>query len=285
MHPSLRRWTIFPILALLTGCSSGFQGVLHGQPMFDLGWVTIPMGVSTTPPPTSPSLNIPPVCEKAIANDSDITSRNRCIEIMMGQIDVAYYDYRKSLLAAVSGTNVATDLATIGLGAAGTLVGGATTKSILAGIVTGISGSKQVINSELLYNQSIMVVIQTMDADRDDKDKTIFKRMYPNATPASDAKVEQIVTNPTTNTQTTTTTQTTTAAAKPKATPAKLPDYTMYMAARDLQQYYEAGTYTHALITLASKAGTDLTNCRAAVKNAKTGQTTTPTDIGTGACK
>ena len=53
----------------------------------------------------------------------------------------------------------------------------------------------------------------------------------------------------------------------------------MYEAANDLLQYYEAGTFVHALVSLQAQAGAHVTNCKQQVKNLKT--TGTPTGVST----
>jgi len=70
------------------------------------------------------------------------------------------------LSAEVNGANAVTDITVLGLNAAGTLVGGATTKSILAAISGGLVGAKGIINKDVLYNAGIQTLILKMDADR-----------------------------------------------------------------------------------------------------------------------
>jgi hypothetical protein len=55
--------------------------------------------------------------------------------------------------------------------------------------------------------------------------------------------------------------------------------YSMYEAANDLLQYYESGTFVHALVSLQAQAGAHVTNCKQQVKNLKT--TGTPTGVST----
>ena len=80
--------------------------------------------------------------------------------------DLNYERFRRDLFATVNGGNTAADLTILGLGSAGALVPGATTKAILAAISAGISGGKGIVDRDLLYNAGIQTLIQKMDGDR-----------------------------------------------------------------------------------------------------------------------
>jgi hypothetical protein len=81
-------------------------------------------------------------------------------------IDINYQQFRRQVFLEINGSNVAADITVLGLGAAGALVGTATTKAILAAISAGIVGAKSVISKDLLYNSAIQTLILKMDADR-----------------------------------------------------------------------------------------------------------------------
>lgn len=81
-------------------------------------------------------------------------------------IDINYESFRRRAFLEVSGGNAAADITVLGLGAAGALVPGATTKSILAAISAGIVGAKGIIDKDVLYNSGIQTLILKMDADR-----------------------------------------------------------------------------------------------------------------------
>lgn len=80
--------------------------------------------------------------------------------------DLNYERFRRELFQTVNGGNTAADLTILGLGSAGALVPGATTKAILAAISAGISGGKGIIDRDMLYNAGIQTLIQKMDGDR-----------------------------------------------------------------------------------------------------------------------
>jgi hypothetical protein len=81
-------------------------------------------------------------------------------------IDIAYQQFRRQVFLEINGSNAAADITVLGLGAAGALVGTATTKAILAAISAGIVGAKSVISKDVLFNSAIQTLILKMDADR-----------------------------------------------------------------------------------------------------------------------
>ena len=81
-------------------------------------------------------------------------------------IDITYQQFRRQVFLEINGSNAAADITVLGLGAAGALVGTATTKAILAAISAGIVGAKSVISKDILYNSAIQTLILKMDADR-----------------------------------------------------------------------------------------------------------------------
>src|SRR5215469_13607815 len=226
-------WMMLAALSALVGCTD----VWHGEPDFQAG-ILMP-GSAATPKQVEDS--VPTTCGTLLnAAPSDtvpVTERNACIYAMMTVIDRAYYEYRKDLHRAVDVGHAAADIIGIGLGSAGALVGGATTKSILAAISAGVAGARGKIDADILYSKSITLIITQMDADRADWKSRII------------AQLSDI---------------------------AKSPGYTMYQAATDLLAYYEAGTWDHALVSLDAHASANLANCQAAVKGAQVAGSVNP---------
>ncbi len=66
----------------------------------------------------------------------------------------------------VNGGNAAADIAGLGLGLAGTISPGEAVKTLLAAIGTSVAGAKTTIDADYLYKQSIEMVINQMEADR-----------------------------------------------------------------------------------------------------------------------
>jgi hypothetical protein len=103
--------------------------------------------------------------------------RNDIIYAHLSYFDTNYNTFTRLVLAGNSSFNAATDISVLGLNAAGTLVGGATTKAILAAISGGIVGTNAVINKDILYNQTINTLILQMDADRAAQKKIIIGKL------------------------------------------------------------------------------------------------------------
>jgi len=95
------------------------------------------------------------------------TTRNDCIYALKAIIDDKYRNYRLGLHHLVNGGNTAADVTGIGLGLAGTITPGQAAKTLLAAIGTAVAGAKTTIDADFLYKQSIEMVINQMDADRD----------------------------------------------------------------------------------------------------------------------
>jgi hypothetical protein len=230
--------------------------------------------------------------------------RNNCIETYLGAIDYQYDQYKRDIFHLSGGLNVTAEtLSTIvSAGAAG--VGGSAAQ-ILSGISAGIGAVKAGIDDQILYKNTIATVVTQMDADRKEQLGVILQRMGQQgsnsdsdtqqtpATPAqpqiTSAKVMRDVTIQlpataavkarTEKIQTTKTIITTPPApaghvvsgppsnSDTKTTP---PPYTMYAASVDLLGYFDAGTVTHALVSLQKAAGAKATNCQAQVNNLKT---------------
>jgi hypothetical protein len=165
-------------------------------------------------------------------------------------IDIQYDEYKKSFRQVVNDSDLAADIIILGLGTAGALAPANTTKSILAGTAAAVTGAKAAVSADVLYNASIMMVINQMDTDRQNE-RCIIQMRLNNPVP-------------------------------PAVAPMKT--YSMQEASNDLIQYYEAGTFTHALQSLQAKSGSQAVAAKQQATNQKTGtMTTTETTAITGA--
>ena len=233
---------VHPLIVVLTAMLlCGCAGAWSGEPSFNRG-ILLPDTPST---PRDVQNSVPNVCKGLLdttpSDSVTARARNDCIFALMGTIDAAYYEYRKTVRGLADTGNAATDIVGIGISSAATLVPGATTKTILSAINTGLSGAKAKIDSDILYSKSITLIVTQMDADRDDWKSRIFTQIND---------------------------------------PAKSGNYGMYQAATDLLSYYEAGTWDHALTSLDAQASSNLSNCRAAVKSAQTTSSASATSCG-----
>ena len=92
--------------------------------------------------------------------------RNQILNDLVYLTDVNYYKFTGGLYEGRAIFDTASDLALLGLGAAGTLTPAASTKSILAAISGGIAGSRVSINKNFFQEQATTALISKMDASR-----------------------------------------------------------------------------------------------------------------------
>jgi hypothetical protein len=96
-----------------------------------------------------------------------VSSRNGCVFDLVADIDYNFTSFREKVQTSVDYTNFALDFASVGLGAAGTAVASNTAKTILSGINTGVSGTKTALNQDILYKNTVAVLLVQMEGDRD----------------------------------------------------------------------------------------------------------------------
>jgi hypothetical protein len=153
--------------------------------------------------------------ERTAGSDAAKRCRNDIAYYRIRYYDANYYTFKRLVLAGNSSYNAGTDIAVLGLNAAGTLTGGATTKAILAAISGGLIGTRGVIDKDLYFNSSINTLIAQMDADRAEAFEQILKNL----------------------------------ARK------NIADYPLAAAEIDTGRYYEAGTLPHAIQSILKNAG------------------------------
>jgi hypothetical protein len=282
----------FLSVSLMSMCGCGaFNGVINGEPNFDTSVLLPPHAAAALigkfPQEfPSPIMQLPSECSVAYGTSPSGSPppskyyRDQCINDLMAMIDVQYDEYKKSFRQVTDNSNLAADLAVIGLGSAGALVPGKTTKAILSGTAAAVTGAKAAVDSDVFYNSSILVVINQMDADRQTENCLITQRMKNDITSTNPGPVPTSLS--------TSTTTTVMAANSPKptlkqttTTPAVAPTppttYSMYDASKDLVAYYQAGTFTHALQSLQAKTGAQAVAAKQQTNNQKTGNTTSST--------
>jgi hypothetical protein len=117
-------------------------------------------------------------CQEKTDFDAARRCRNDITNYRIRYYDANYYTFKRLVLAGNSAYNAGTDIAVLGLNAAGTLTGGATTKAILAAISGGLIGTRGVIDKDLYFNSSINTLIAQMDADRAERYETIVESLH-----------------------------------------------------------------------------------------------------------
>lgn len=300
MRRPARILSIVLAMIALGGCSM-FGGGLQGSPNIDVRYLLPPDVVvaldSPRPPPqtgaklaSAPGALQPesgpapqPVtdtelsdCRGAYAANAVEATRNNCVKALMAMIDIRYGEFRDGLVKLVDDSDLAADVAILGLGSATGLVPGKTTKSILGAISGGIGGTKAAINSDVLYNTSIVIIINQMDSDRANQRCLILNGLKNNVpinqlpAPTAVAITSMTTTVKVANGKPAATTK---VAGPTSVTASPPPTYSMYDASSDLIQYYEAGTFTHALQALEAKTGSQATASKQQAANLKAGNT------------
>jgi hypothetical protein len=97
----------------------------------------------------------------------DLDSRNRLTQILVNQSDGICTVELGRLEGRVASFNLAGDIATSGFAGAASIVGGNTAKSILAGIASFTSATKDHFNADLLHSQMTEALIQAIRIERE----------------------------------------------------------------------------------------------------------------------
>jgi hypothetical protein len=94
--------------------------------------------------------------------------RNRILNDLMTMIDYNYHQFENNLRGDKAVQELGADIATLGLTAASTVMGGAETKTILSAIATGVVGVNSSIDKEVFQNNTIQALQLQMRAARAD---------------------------------------------------------------------------------------------------------------------
>lgn len=111
----------------------------------------------------------PPVggkCGDQTWEDNAKARRNAYIEAIRAKIDDGYTNFSENLHAKNSLLGMTSDFAILGLGGAGSVIGDAELKSILASTSAGVSGANSSFQKQVMNQQSVLAVISAMDAAR-----------------------------------------------------------------------------------------------------------------------
>jgi hypothetical protein len=216
----------------LSGCGT-IRNVLRGEPdVVDNSFLV----------PDIRSDARPQECEGAESFTASDKIR-RCSEAMKVLIDVRWAHYADSLNATVTTGITTVDAVSLGLSTAGTLTPTGTTQ-ILSAIVAGLNGLKATANQDLLYKNSITLILLQMKKDRASWATVIQKQL--DATGGGYKN--------------------------------------MFEAASDLYAYYRAGSWNEAIMSMQSDAGAQEAACQAELKNAMLKVTSTEQSTSTSPC-
>lgn len=201
----------------LSGCST-IKNVLRGEPDIVDNNFLVPNADTPTPPPA---------CAGA-ESMTDYIAIRKCTEAMKLLIDVRWAHYADSLNAAVTSGVTAIDAVSLGLSTAGTLTPTGTTQ-ILSAIVAGLNGLKATANQDLLYKNSITLILLQMKKDRASWATVIQKEINAGANGYKN----------------------------------------MFEASADLYAYYRAGSWNEAIMSMQSDSGAQEAACQSELKNAR----------------
>ncbi|GEM_PF-4496814 len=172
-----------------------------------------------------------------------------CTEAMRQLIDIRFAHYEDAVLASDSTWNTFSDIAVVGMGAAGSLAGG-TTSQVLNAASSALTGTQGKINSDVLYSHSINLILQQMKTNRAQQGTIIDQRLAKTNDSGNSGDGQAGV------------------AADPKkggnqsGQSADVKPYAnMYEAAVDLYAYARAGSWTEAMISLEGTTGSKAQQC------------------------
>lgn len=92
--------------------------------------------------------------------------RNQILNDLMGMIDYNYYEFEGNLRGDKTVQEMSADIATLGLTAAATVMGGAETKTILSAIATGVVGVNSTIDKEVFQSNTVQAIQLQMRSRR-----------------------------------------------------------------------------------------------------------------------
>jgi hypothetical protein len=157
------------------------------------------------------------------------SGRNQIITARMYIADMEYHPYEARLTREMQDEGLLATAVSLGLTTSATLVPLAQTKTLLAGIATGVTGLDKAYDEKELLSNTIQALQTQMRADRKTQAAVIYAKMFRDAG---------------NNTKTIT----------------PIADYTLPMALSDADAYYQAGTVASALIGLSKTVANAETN-------------------------
>jgi len=108
-------------------------------------------------------------------NDPSTEARNRFVAARLTVTNLRYIQFVKTLTTNKQLLDSATEILTMGLGVAGTVVGATDAKSVLAAVSASVSGAKISIDKNFYYEKTIPALVAAMNASRKEILVTIMK--------------------------------------------------------------------------------------------------------------
>jgi hypothetical protein len=95
--------------------------------------------------------------------------RDLIVNSLVQAIDLQYDVFRQQLYRSSGALNLGADVVVLGLSGVGSLITAATTKSILAAVAGFVTGTKTSIDKNLLFDKTVLVLVDRMDAIRKER--------------------------------------------------------------------------------------------------------------------
>jgi len=95
-------------------------------------------------------------------------------------IDYHYQLYKTNLLHAVNSGTFLGDFISLGLDTAGAITPGATAAKLFSALAGAATGTKSLVSQDILYKQTITILISEMDSDREEEAEKIEKGLAAN---------------------------------------------------------------------------------------------------------
>lgn len=103
--------------------------------------------------------------------------RNAILNDLMAVIDFNYHEFETRLRSDKAIKDTSTEIATLGLTAASTAVGGAEVKTILSAIATGVVGANSSLDKNVLQNNTVETLELEMRSLRAEKEQDLINGM------------------------------------------------------------------------------------------------------------
>lgn len=150
--------------------------------------------------------------------ENRVTERNKAISEALTLIDLRYSEFINNAGLQQRIKDMTTDFVELSLNLAGTAVGSASTKTLLAALSAGVSGTNIAFDKTFIYESAVPALIMQMNADRTEKYRQIVTGMKNRNIDGTDG-------------------------------------YSWPQAVHDLIDYYNAGTLQNAINSIKKNAG------------------------------
>lgn len=132
--------------------------------------------------------------DAAATDNQKVVFRNKMVYGIMAEIDYVFYDYETKLYLDQGTFKVGGDFVELGLSSASTITNGARAKTVLSGILSGVSGVNLSIDKNFFRQQTVQAISISMEANRDRIKNIILQQLTKDAAsyPFSAARADLI---------------------------------------------------------------------------------------------